>query len=232
MDYILDARDYLPKFLKDSPLMSSIMDCLNVLISKEQPIFEEIEGAYYDMLYKVRDYYKLTDSAKIEVIKELGFDYILDIIELTSEQLTQLIIFFNLIYSLKGKREGLELCLDILGLVYTYTVWDETDPKGQQFTAELVIVGNEYEEPKVFKKIQNFVRSYMLPWIDVIIETTVDSTIFYLFPMWGAMTRYKEVDKYHQGSAEISYIRVQEIHNTLTIDQMQNLKLNRFITYI
>lgn len=235
VDYILDARNYLPDFLKASPIMDSIMDCLNVLISDEKSIFEESKStfqetkeAYNDMLYKVRDYSKLSVEAKIEMIKELGFDYILDIIELTPEQLTQLITFFNLIYSLKGKREGLELCLDILGLVYEYVVWDETEPQGQKFTARLTIIGNDYQELKVFKKIKNFVRSYMLPWIDVIIDTTVRPTEFYLSPIWGAMTRYKEYSTQHEAIGEVSYLRIQDIHNVLTVAEMSSLPIRMF----
>ena len=254
-DYILDARTYLPKFLKDSPIMLSVMDCLNVLISKENTVFEEIQGSYHDMLYKVRDYSKLTDAAKMEIIKELGFDYVLDIISLSSEQLTQLITFFNLIYALKGKKEGLELVLDIMGLVYTYEVWDEKNPHGQMFTATLTIVGNDYQELKVFKRIKNFVRSYMLPWIDVIIETTVEATLFYMYPLWGAQTRYKEevtkesylasltnpeiakVIKYHESIAELNYLRINNIDEVatvlagnpkMTLDELQNIQLKDF----
>ena len=50
MEYILDARTYLPKFQHDSDLMLSIMDCLNVLISSEQPTFEQIKEAYQDLI--------------------------------------------------------------------------------------------------------------------------------------------------------------------------------------
>ena len=140
--YILDARDYLPDFLTETKVMSTIVDCLNVLISKEQPLFEEIEGAYNDFIYKTRDYSKLTLQAKMNLISELGFGYILDILQVSSLQLTQLLCYFNLIYALKGKREGLELVLDTLNMVYTYTVWDETVPRGQRFTATLEIDAN------------------------------------------------------------------------------------------
>ena len=182
MEYILDARTYLPNFLKESDLILSIIDCLNVLISTEQPVFEQIKEAYQDTLYRCRDYSKLTYEAKINIIKELGFDYIVDTFNVSSDQLTQLLIFFNLIYALKGKKEGLKLCLDTLGITYSYVTWDELSPKGTRFTADLNIVGNEYSSSDVLKKIQNFVRCYMLPWINVSVEATVEGPALYLYP--------------------------------------------------
>lgn len=182
MEYILDARTYLPKFLHESKLMLSIVDCLNALISSEQPCFEQIQEAYQDALYRCKDYSKLTYEAKINIIKELGFEYLIDILTLSSEQLTQLLIFFNLIYTLKGKKEGLKICLDTLGINYTYTTWDEMIPKGIRFTANLNIIGNDYSTPEVFAKIRNFIRSYMLPWVNITIELTFDAPPFYIYP--------------------------------------------------
>lgn len=182
MEYILDARTYLPKFQHDSKLMLSIVDCLNVLISNEQPTFEQIKEAYYDTLYRCRDYSKLTYEAKVNIIKELGFDYLIDIFTLSSDQLTKLLIFFNLIYTLKGKEEGLNVCLDTLGINYTYITWDKLSPKGQRFTANLTIVGNEYSNSTILAKIKKFVRSYMLPWINITVELTIEGPPIYIYP--------------------------------------------------
>ena len=195
-NYILDARTYLPDFLQESAIMNEVMDCLNALISTHQPAFESIQQAYFDTLYKTKDYTKLSYEAKIEVMKELGFDYLLDILILTSDQLTQLLIFFNLIYILKGKKEGLKICLDTLGMIYTYTTWDETDPKGQPFTAKLKIVGNDYAATEVFRKIKNFIRSYMLPWVDITIELTFDAPPTYVYPSAGILTKMKFTGAY------------------------------------
>lgn len=190
-NYILNANDYLPDFLKQSKLMLSIVDCLNVLISTKEETFRQIHEAYFDMEYKTRNYSKLSYEAKIDIMKELGFEYLLDISTLSSDQLTQLLIFFNLIYLLKGKEEGMRLFLDTLGIIYTYETWDNKTPKGQPLTATLNIVGNNYAEPSVFSKIKNFVRSYMLPWIEVIVEITIEGPNFYVYPSFGGLTRLK-----------------------------------------
>ena len=186
---LIDAVEYLPDFLKESPLMVSIVDCLNALISDKRPVFAEVFAAYNDMMYKIKDYSILSYEAKIEVVKELGFEYLLDILTLSSDQLTQLLIFFNLIYILKGKREGLELCLQTLGMTYSYTTWDETSPKGTPFTANLKIIGNDYSDSEVFKKIRTFIRSYMLPWINITIEIYVEAPPMYAYPSFGMLNK-------------------------------------------
>lgn len=188
---LINAEEYLPDFLKDSDLIMSIVDCLNVLISDDRPVFEQIFGAYNDMLYRTRNYSKLTYEAKIKIVNELGFGYLLDILTLTSEQLSQLLIFFNLIYALKGKEEGLDICLRTLGMNYTYKTWDEMSPKGQPFTASLNIIGNEYAASQVFRKIRTFIRSYMLPWIEITVELTIEAPPTYIYPSGGVLTRLK-----------------------------------------
>lgn len=199
---LIDALNYLPDFLKDSPLMLSIIDCLNVLISDDRPIFDEIFTAHNDMMYRIKDFSKLTYQAKIEIVKELGFEYLLDILTLSSDQLTQLLIFFNLIYILKGKREGLEICLKTLGMIYKYEVWDEMDPKGIPFTANLNIIGNNYAESQVFRKIRTFIRSYMLPWINITIELTIDGPPIFVYPSFGVMNRLK-IDKPFEATRDV-----------------------------
>ena len=79
MAYIIDANNYLPDFLQESDLMLSIVDCLNVIISDKQEDFKKIHEAYFDMIYKTRDYNQLTYEVKIDIVKELGFSYLLDI---------------------------------------------------------------------------------------------------------------------------------------------------------
>ena len=194
--YLLEAKYYLPDFLKESNVMNYVLECLDALISKKQPEFEKIQTAYFDGLYKTRNYYKLSYEAKIEVVKELGFEYLLDILTLTDDQLSSLLIFFNLIYILKGKKEGLMLCLkDVMNMNATYITWDEITEKypypRQEFTAILEIVGNDYARSDIFKKIKNFVRSYMLPWIDITIILTIGPEDFYVYPSGGVLTWIK-----------------------------------------
>lgn len=196
-NYIIDANTYLPQFLQESELMLSIVDCLNVIITEKEDDFKKIHEAYFDMIYKTKNYSLLSYDAKIDIVKELGFDYLLEISTLTSDQLTQLLIFFNLVYMLKGKEEGMRLFLDTLGMVYTYVTWDTMEPKGQPFTANLTIVGNDYANPQIFKKIRNFIRSYMLPWVNITVELTIQAPDSYVYPTVGLLTRLKYTTQYN-----------------------------------
>ena len=195
--YLISSKYYLPDFLKESNTMMAIIDCLDALISKQQPEFEKIHTSYIDGLYKTKDYTKLSQAAKLEVVKELGFGYLLDILPLTSEQLSSLLIFFNLIYILKGKKEGLMLCLkEVMGMNVTYIEWDEITEEyphpRQEFTAILKVVGNDYENTDIFRKLKNFVRSYMLPWVDITVKLTIEGPITYVYPSGGVLSLLKQ----------------------------------------
>jgi hypothetical protein len=205
-EYYIDAKTYLPDFLRDSTVMNEVVDCLNSLISTKLPTFQKIYETYHDTLYRNRDYSKLSYRAKIEIVKELGFEYLINMLELTSEQLSQLLMFFNLIYMLKGKKEGLEICLNTLGLVFQYTAWDESIPIGRRFTAKLKIIGNEFLDYQLFKRLKTFVRAYMLPYIFIEIEAVFEAPPMYIYPTWGALTRLKYEDDYEttRSGAEIA----------------------------
>lgn len=192
LDYILDAAEFLPETLRTREVYQQIIDILNTLISTRQPVFEEIQYAYNDATLRARNYAAMSYQGKVELIDELGFGYIVDFLNLNGDQLTQLLIFFDLIYILKGKEEGLRIVLDTVNMVYTYTTWDQMSPKGQPFTANLVIVGNEYESPQLFNQLRTFIRSYMLPWINITVDVTIQAPNLYIYPSAGFLMRYKD----------------------------------------
>ena len=220
--YILNSYNYLPKLFENNQVIRLSMDALNALISTEDDPFKKIRSAYFDTLYKPNSYDMLSYEAKLNILHELGFDYLIDIIDASlgdqiNEQnknstITQLIGFFELIYSLKGKREGLDIIFNILNLDYTYTTWDETSPKGEPFTATLKITattGNldennnstgeiniDYNKittsDEVYTKLSNFVRSYMLPWISVTIEGVCKGGSLYFQPITAYIDGIKQ----------------------------------------
>lgn len=208
--YKLDAKDFLPDTLQTNATFLKVIELFNMLISKERTITEEIEYAYNDAIYKTRDYSKLSYAAKTKIIDEMGFSYITEFAALTGEQLTKLLIFFDLIYILKGKTEGLKLVLDAMHMVYKYETWDEMEPKGPRFTATLTVYGDEYNQPAVFAKLQNFVRSYMLPYIYVSIHMTIIGPEMY----WHAIgiPNMRKKDK-------TNYIAVRDVRDLAIYDR-------------
>lgn len=208
----LDAKDFIPENLESNEVMLKIIDMLNVLVSKEQPTFEIINNAYNDSVYKIRNFDNVSYEAKLEIIKELGFEYITNILPLTNEQLTQLLIFFNLIYILKGKEEGLRLILDTMNLVYTYTVWDTTEPTGVPLTAKLDVILGQGEDVNLVAKLLDFVRSYMLVYIDITIKLTIEAPPIYVWAQDTGFSRIRIREPF-EATGDPTKIAVYDIDN-------------------
>ena len=188
---LLNATTYLPDNLAENDVMLQVTDLINVLLTKEEKTFTELVNSYHDSLEKVRDFKLVSYGAKLEIIKELGFEYITNILTLSESQLTQLLIFFNLIYVLKGKEEGLRLILDTLNLTYTYVTWDSTSPKGKPFTAKLTFTMVGSENITLLSNLNKFVRAYMLPLITVTTKITAPSLGLHLGAHYTGIARIR-----------------------------------------
>ena len=165
---MMDCLQYLPDFMQDKDVMQDAAYLLNAILQNQSDVdleidkinsekgtslprldwstIDNINKAYCDIIYKSSGYNKLSYEAKIEFLKEQGFDYMLDLLlhmydngykaqkEQTYEEyvkqraessLSKLTMLFNILYILKGKTIGLELALKICGMNdFTYFTWD------------------------------------------------------------------------------------------------------------
>ena len=217
---LLDANKYLPDNLAENDVMLEVTDLINVLMTKQAGTFTEIVNSYHDSLEKVRDFKLVSYGAKLEIIKELGFAYITDILTLSETQLTQLLIFFNLIYVLKGKEEGLRLILDTLNLTYTYNVWDKTVPKGKPFTAKLTFTMVGSENVTLLSNLTKFVRAYMLPLVTVTTEITAPASGVYLSCGYNGIARIRSRKPF---TAVAGVVQTLGTINELTLGQVEKL---------
>lgn len=148
---LIQSLQYLPKFLQDKALFKDASKLLDACLSQEVDVLAQIHQAYCDTLYKIAAYQQLSYNAKTELLKEKGFEYILELLkniyeekynQLTPEQqktitlteyleqetannLANITMLFNLLYILKGKTLGLELALQLVNCPeYIYLTWD------------------------------------------------------------------------------------------------------------
>ena len=188
---MLKASTFLPENLKDNELFTLVSEMIDLLLSNTYTEFTELYQAYQDTLEKISDYNLLSYDAKLEVLRESGFSYIIDVLNLSEAQVTQLTTLFNLIYALKGREEGLRLILDILKLNYTYTSWEKSTPLGMPFTATLTVILNSLEDLTSTGNLVNFIRSYMLPYVYIVTEFTVQGAPIYISGEYLAIGRVK-----------------------------------------
>jgi len=150
-EILINSLKYLPTFLQDKAVMKDAANLLDACLSENDDVLKEIYEAYCDTLYKIAGYQQLTYGAKKELLKEKGFDYLLDLLkhiyeerynQLTLEQrkritldeyleqqtesnLANITMLFNLLYILKGKTLGLELAFELVNVPeYIYLTWD------------------------------------------------------------------------------------------------------------
>lgn len=80
-DKFISSMDYVPDFQQDTDLFKDATLLLDRLLTDtEDETLREINQAYCDTLYKYSAYSKLSYGAKITLLQELGFDYILDLL--------------------------------------------------------------------------------------------------------------------------------------------------------
>lgn len=148
---LIKSIQYLPDFLQDKPVMKDASKLLDALLDEDQETLKDIREAYFDTLYKLPGYSNLSYGAKIALLKEKGFEYLLDLLlhmydeeynaldedyrkVVTYDQyveqkcdgaLSNLTALFNLLYILKGKTVGLELAFKLIDLPqFLYISWD------------------------------------------------------------------------------------------------------------
>lgn len=150
-EILIKSLKYLPKVFQDKDLFKDASKLLDACLSEEEDVLAQIHQAYCDTLYKISAYQQLSYAAKKELLKEKGFEYVLDLLkhiyeerynqlpdetkkkitlekyleQQTESNLANITMLFNLLYILKGKTLGLELALELVNCPeYIYLTWD------------------------------------------------------------------------------------------------------------
>jgi hypothetical protein len=167
--------NYLPPYLQNQPIFRDLclfIDYLEV----------DIDTVYNDLRYKYIDWSKISEKGAIQVLKGMGMDYIVDLINvITPSNSSQLLGLCSLLWLLKGQLLGVDVIADICGFKYTYTVWHEQVPLGVPNTATMrvtFIKDRNLTEDFQYNFVE-FLRKYLYPIIDVIVQTpTCKGTIY------------------------------------------------------
>jgi len=127
---VLQARNYVPQNLRGTEFWEEMIEDIQHILNSEWCNTNDIQNKYYDLL-------ALSGDSVQEVIKEMGYGYILDIVNIGATQLRALAGFIPLIHLLKGHRSGLELVLRLLGMTFLIIEWWEAQ-------GNLLVLGELY----------------------------------------------------------------------------------------
>ena len=135
-------------------------------------IVQNFESQLEDTKYKFYGNSTAREAVIKEIIIELGFDYIRQVMDtLANFEFTQLLNFLSLINLLKGSRNGLELVLKFLGFDSIIYEWWETSPRGEADSFDLTIIVANSTVPNLnatVDKVKIFTRHYVYPKLNIV----------------------------------------------------------------
>lgn len=159
-DTNFNSEIFIPEKLKDYELYPKISSMVDYIVRNAAKEFEDIK-------YKNSGADIVRDEVIKQIITELGYKYIADVMDtITNYQFNQLVEFISVINLLKGSRKGLELILQLLGFDSVITEWWERPVKGKPYTFEMIVAMNSSYVPDVYntlEKVQIFTRQYVFP---------------------------------------------------------------------
>lgn len=157
-----NSLSFLPENLQNFELYPKVTEMIDYIISQS---VEDLK----DIKYKFRDSTQLGEDQIKEIIEELGFGYIRDVMDTISNfEFNILLDFVALINLMKGSRQGLELILRLLGFDSVITEWWEREPQDVPHTYEITVIMNTTFITDVFatlEKVQEFSLHYVFPLI-------------------------------------------------------------------
>lgn len=160
-----NSINFVPQNLQQQELYPKIAEMLDYIIDNFETELEDIK-------FKYRGPSVVREDVIKEIIIELGFEYIKDIMDtIDNFEFNVLLDFISLLNLLKGSREGLELVLKLLGFDSVVTEWWQKDPQGTPHTFDLnVIMNTTYinDVEETLEKVQIFVRNYVFPILETI----------------------------------------------------------------
>lgn len=174
--------EYLPQWHSevDQELYRKLTSILDVIVAKTELNISGLRNKYLDYAALNKD---LTEM----MIREMGYKYITDVLELDEKQLHIILGYLGVIHAFKGTRAGLELCLQLMGAKYEITEWWEAEPNRTPDTFSLLIDLNLSGMKKdTMTKLRSFIRQYVYPVMDAI-EYTFSGTLLDLSIRMGGV---------------------------------------------
>lgn len=158
----IDSLQYVAEKLRNEELYPKVQSMMNYILDNALVEFEDVR-------FKYRGPDVVSGQVIQEIINELGFEYISNVMQtITNYEFNTLLEFIGLINLLKGSKQGLSLVLKLLGFDAIITEWWETSPRGQPWTFIITVVMNSsfVEDPVLtLSKVKLFIREYVFPTI-------------------------------------------------------------------
>lgn len=170
INYINSAK-YLPPELQKNEYYLKQCSLIDSLLSSNSEYFKYERNQLQAAMNKYKDYQNLDESTIHQIVKEFGFQYIIDVLDLPESKMKNVIAYLSLINMLKGTKNGLELVLTLLGLDFKALEWWEdpiTLPERNTYALELVFTDMGFDA-KFLEDFKTFSRQYVYPLLNKIV---------------------------------------------------------------
>lgn len=161
----INSIKYLPKEFRKNVYYMKICSLIDSLLSSNSEYFEYERDTFQSTMNKYRDFRNLEVNTIHQIVREFGYQYIVDILELPESKLKDLMAYLALINILKGSKQGLELVLSLLGFDFKLLEWFEDPialPEKNTYALELTFVDMGMKST-FYKNFYRFSREYVYP---------------------------------------------------------------------
>ena len=187
---------YLPSFWATTPFYSEkLVPLLDTYLSVGSPHANKLALAYYDLWNKYTKPEDMQDDSIREYIKDLGYGYLLNLLNNSSKSLRELLMLLPIIAMLKDSRKGLELVFSLFKAgesIISIKEWWEGDELGDEDTFEIdcaIDINNISES--FLQDFGVFIQKYVHPTLTCMKTMYTISGGFTLLPV---LTVFNTVD--------------------------------------
>lgn len=168
-----DPKKFLLPHDLDKELIQQTLEIFDFVLGDSEFSLDQdkdLKQMLIDTLDKYRDVETISIDAVKERIKEQGYAYLLDVFEVSDDNLRVLASYLPLIQIMKGTRPGLELIFTILNVGFEIKEWWE-DPSNLEILSYILFVElvNQPITTTIVPRLKEFSRQYVYPLLTHIV---------------------------------------------------------------
>lgn len=158
---------FLGREWSNTPLYAQkIVPLLDYILSNNFVYSNKLSGAFYELINKYQNTSELPLASLKELVKEMGYEYILNLLADDEEVIKILVYLLVLIHQLKGSKKGLELVMSL----FSYSGGDRINILIKEWFKQIPINNDEADVLYWFKQIPTNEEG-MSNWLSSIIST-------------------------------------------------------------
>lgn len=175
-----DFIQYLPEGIRKDPIYKEVVELMEHAVGYDYPDADKLINRLEDVVYKYKNFNNLQPETLNLILEEMGYGYIKDIMDLSKDNLKNILGYLSLLHIFKGSRYGLETVLRLLDLEFEIIEWWEKFPQGEIDTFELKLFFDYLNSlsAESFDRLDNFISNYVYPICRMYIYYRMNKSVY------------------------------------------------------